>query len=118
MEDNNSLQNYNTYGDTTIQIYHDKLVLTTGTTEYWLLLRLGGSVKPLSELQGETIIFHCDFECEQTVYFESNVNNTIQYVTSNGEVTMTVPLDATSAYFAIKSQNTVIHVDNIQVYIQ
>ena len=113
MTDNTSLNNYNIYGDTRKSISKGKLVLTTTNNQYWTLIRWGGSFKPISELQGKNIKFQCEFECEQTVTFESNVNNTLQNTSTNGEITMNVPPDATQAYFSIKSANTTIYVDNI-----
>ena len=115
MTDNSSLNNYAIYGDTTKAISNGRLVLTTTNNQYWILIRWGGNFKPISELQGNVIKFKCDFECEQEVTFESNVNNTLQNTSTNGEVSMTVPSNATSAYFSIKSQNTIIYINNIQI---
>lgn len=115
MTDNSSLNNYNVYGSTTKAISNGRLVLTTTNNQYWILIRWGSNFKPISELQGNTIKFKCDFECEQTVTFESNVDNTLQSTSTNGEVSMTVPSDANQAYFSIKSPNTTIYVNWIQI---
>lgn len=117
MESNTSLNNYSTYGDTTKTISKGRLILTTTISQYWILIRWGTGYKPISEVQGNNIKLKCDFECEQTVTFESNVNNISQDSSTDGEVTMNVPSDATGCYFSIKSQNTVIYVNNVQVYI-
>lgn len=113
-----SLNNYNVYGDTRKSISNGKLVLTTTNNQYWILIRWGGSFRPISELQGKSIKFQCEFECEQTVTFESNVNNALQRTSTTGEITMNIPSDATQAYFSIKSANTTIYVDNIIIYVQ
>ena len=118
MKDDNSLKNYATYGDTIKTITEKGLKLTTTTNQYWTLIRWGGSYRPMSETQGHTVIFECEFECDQTVQFESSINNVSQSTTTNGKVSMTVPSDATSCYFSIKSPNAVIYVKNIQIYLQ
>ena len=115
-EDNTKLSNYQLYGDTVKSIENGKLKLVTGNSQYWTLIRWGGTYSPISEVQGKTVTLECDFECSQEVTFESNVNNVLQDTTTNGKVSMTVPNDATACYFGIKSQNTTIYVDNIRLY--